>query len=211
MLQTTINVARNFGHVFWASLIGGVISLLFSAWFSLTLVAVYVKFQPDSAGCGSGGGSCSNAAVTGIIAFVTFAGYWISEWLKNTIYSVVAGVYGSWYFCSGRPGGMPSGITRGALRRAMTYSFGSISFGSLVVALISMLRHIVSVAQVSLNCTSFAHDWRLMPQQQTEAGEGNILGTALYCILGCIISSECFSAYVLFFGISREFCSFNLR
>ena len=65
---------------------------------------------------------------------------------------------------------MPSGVTRGALRRSLTYSFGSISFGSLVVALINMLRQAVSIAQ------------------QTEAGEGNIVGTIAYCILGCIIS-----------------------
>ena len=171
MLQTTITVARGFGHVFLASFIGGLLSLLFSAWFSVTLVAVYVKYQPQSSGCGtSGGAACSNAAVVGIIAFVTFAGYWISEWLKNTIYSVVAGVYGSWYFSGGQTQNMPSNITRGALRRSLTYSFGSISFGSLVVAVINMIRHIISVAQ------------------QSEAGEGNIVGTILYCILGCIIS-----------------------
>ena len=90
--------------------------------------------------------------------------------MKNTIYSVIAGVYGSWYFCSGRPGGMPSGVTRGALRRSLTYSFGSISFASLVVALINMLRQAVSIAQ------------------QTEAGEGNLIGSILFCVLGCIIS-----------------------
>ena len=77
MLQTAIDVARSFGHIFLTSFIGGVISLVFSAWFSVTLVAVYVKFQPQSAGCGtSGGAACSNAAVTGLITFVTFAGYW---------------------------------------------------------------------------------------------------------------------------------------
>ena len=76
MLQTTIDVARNFGHVFLTSFVGGVISLLFSAWFSVTLVAVYVKFQPASTGCSSGGGSCSSATVIGLLVFLTFAGYW---------------------------------------------------------------------------------------------------------------------------------------
>ena len=42
---------------------------------------------------------------------------------------------------------MPSGATRGAAKRAFTYSFGSISFGSLVVALINMVRQAVSIAQ----------------------------------------------------------------
>jgi len=55
--------------------------------------------------------------------------YWISEFLKNMIHVMISGVYASWYFAGDHD--MPKGATRGAARRAMTYSFGSISFGSL--------------------------------------------------------------------------------
>lgn len=70
------------------------------AWFSVTLVAIYVKYEPNSGGsnpaCSSGSvGGCSSAKVIGLLVFVTFASYWITEWIKNTIYSTVAGVYGS--------------------------------------------------------------------------------------------------------------------
>lgn len=74
-----------------------------------------------------------------------------------------------WFFCAGKPGGMPKGATRGAFRRAMTYSFGSISFGSLIVALINMLRQAVSIAQ------------------QQEAQSGNMVASIAFCILGCFI------------------------
>ncbi|KAL8890787.1 MAG: hypothetical protein Q9215_002091 [Flavoplaca cf. flavocitrina] len=175
MLQQTMDVAKSFGHVFLVSAIGGIVSVAFGAWFSVTLVAIYVKYEPSSGGtnpaCSSGsGGSCSSAKVIGLIFFVTFAAYWITEWLKNTIHSVIAGVYGSWFFCAGKPGGMPSGATRGAFRRSMTYSFGSISFGSLVVAIINMLRQAVSIAQ------------------HREAAEGNIVASIAFCCLGCLIS-----------------------
>ncbi|KAL8677749.1 MAG: hypothetical protein Q9186_005859 [Xanthomendoza sp. 1 TL-2023] len=174
MLQQTMDVAKSFGHVFLVSAIGGIVSVAFGAWFSVTLVAIYVKYQPSSGGtnpaCSSGsGGTCSSAKVIGLIVFVTFAGYWITEWIKNTIHSVIAGVYGSWFFCAGKPGGMPSGATRGAFRRSITYSFGSISFGSLVVALINMVRQAVSIAQ------------------QQEAQQGNIVASMAFCCLGCII------------------------
>jgi len=174
MLQTAMDVAKNFGHVFLVSFIGGLASLLFGAWFSVTLVAIYVKYEPNSSGrnssCQSGSSStCSTAKVIGLIVFITFAGYWITEWIKNTMHSVVAGVYGSWFFCGGKPGGMPKGATRGAFRRAMTYSFGSISFGSLIVALVNMLRQAVSIAQSS------------------EAGQGNMVASILFCVLGCFI------------------------
>ena len=65
---------------------------------------------------------------------------------------------------------MPSGATRGAFRRAMTYSFGSISLGSLIVALINMLRQAVSIAQ------------------RQEAQSGNMVASIAFCVLGCFIS-----------------------
>lgn len=64
---------------------------------------------------------------------------------------------------------MPKGVTRGAFRRSMTYSFGSISFGSLIVALINMLRQAVSIAQ------------------QQEAQSGNMIASIAFCVLGCFI------------------------
>lgn len=172
MLQTSVDVARNYGHVFLVSAIGGLLALAFAAWYSVTLAAVYVRYAPNSSTC-SNDNSCSYAKVIGLIAFITFAAYWISEWLKNTIYATIAGVYGSWFFCTGKSAGwsgLPTGATRGALRRATTYSFGSISFGSLIVALINCVRQIVSVAQ------------------QQEAGQGNAAAACALCVLGCIIS-----------------------
>lgn len=187
MLQQTMDIAKGFGHVFLASALGGIAALAFGAWFSVTLVAVYVKYEPSSGGSTNRGGrntgvgrnnpacssstssSCSSAKVIGLLVFITFAGYWITEWIKNTLHSTIAGVYGSWFFCSGKPGGMPKGATRGAFRRAMTYSFGSISFGSLVVALINMLRQAVSIAQ------------------QQEAQSGNMVASIAFCLLGCLI------------------------
>ncbi|MCJ1423394.1 putative choline transporter, neither null mutation nor overexpression affects choline transport [Sticta canariensis] len=187
MLQQTMDIAKGFGHVFLASALGGIAALAFGAWFSVTLVAVYVKYESNSSGSTNGGGrttgagrtnpacsssrssSCSSAKVVGLVVFITFAGYWITEWIKNTLHSTIAGVYGSWFFCSGKPGGMPKGPTRGAFRRAITYSFGSISFGSLVVALINMLRQAVSIAR------------------QQEAQSGNVVASIAFCLLGCFI------------------------
>ncbi|KAK5086113.1 pH nine-sensitive protein 1 [Lithohypha guttulata] len=175
MLQQAQDIARmKRVHVFMVSFIGGVVALAFSAWFSVTLVAVYAAYMPSNAGANanpacSTAGACSSAKVIGLIVFITFAGYWISEFLKNTIHTVIAGVYGSWYFCAGKPGGIPKGATMGALKRATTYSFGSISFGSLIVAIINMLRQACSIAK------------------SQSAQDGNIVGVVFWCILGCLI------------------------
>ncbi|KAF4308216.1 putative protein pns1 protein [Botryosphaeria dothidea] len=167
MLQTAIDVSKNYGHVYLVSAIGGLIGAAFGAWYSVTLVAVYVKYEPGSnPACSTGAGGCGKGKVIGLLVFITFAAYWISEWLKNTIHTTISGVYGSWYFCSHN---MPKGATRGAFKRSITYSFGSISFGSLVVAIINCLRQLCSIAQ------------------QQNAAEGNLVGSILFCVLGCFI------------------------
>jgi Plasma-membrane choline transporter len=97
---------------------------------------------------------------------VTFAAYWISEVIKNVVHATIAGVYGSWFFCSHN---MPSGATRGALRRTMTYSFGSISLGSLLVAVINFFRQLCSIAQ------------------QDALGQSNILASVMFCLLQCFL------------------------
>lgn len=169
MLQTVIDVSKNYGHAFIVSLVGGLIATAYAAWFSVTFVAVYAKYYPGNPGCDASGGSCSKAKVIGLLVFITFASYWISEVIKNVIHCTISGVYGSWYFCANKPGGFPKGATRGAFKRSMTYSFGSISFGSLIEAIIQFLRQACSIAQ------------------QNEAAQGNIMGAIFFCILGCFI------------------------
>ena len=90
----------------------------------------------------------------------------LDRWLKNTIHVTISGVYGSWYFCGNN---FPRGATRGAFKRSVTYSFGSISLGSLIVAIINFLRQLCSAAQ------------------RSAAQDGNIFGTILFCCLGCLI------------------------
>ncbi|KAF2433548.1 DUF580-domain-containing protein [Tothia fuscella] len=167
MLQTSIDVSKKYGHVYLVSFIGGLIATALGAWYSVTLVAIYAKYQPGNNPACSASGSCSSATVIGLIAFVTFAMYWISEWLKNTIHTTISGVYGSWYFCSYN---FPKGATRGAFKRSITYSFGSISLGSLIVAIINCLRQLCSIAQNS------------------NAGQGNMVASIMFCVLGCLIS-----------------------
>jgi hypothetical protein len=75
MLQTSVDVARNYGHVFIVSALGGFAALAFGAWYSVTFAAVYVRFAPDSNTCNANGSSCSYSTVIGLLVFITFAGY----------------------------------------------------------------------------------------------------------------------------------------
>lgn len=80
MLRTAIDVSKNYGHVYMVSLVGGILAAALGAWYSVTLVAIYVKYEPgNNPACSTGAGGCSSAKVIGLIVFVTFAMFWISE------------------------------------------------------------------------------------------------------------------------------------
>lgn len=170
LFQTVVDVSKNYGHVYLVSFLGGLTAALFAAWFAATMVAVYIRFQPgNNPSCSTtagASGDCSKATVIGLMVYITFAGYWITEWLKNTIHTTISGVYGAWYF---NPNNPSKGATRGAARRALTYSFGSISLGSLLVAILDMLRLACSVAR------------------NQSGGSGNLVADCAFCILQCIL------------------------
>ncbi|PFH57097.1 hypothetical protein XA68_15515 [Ophiocordyceps unilateralis] len=168
MLKTSIDVSKRYGHVYLVSLLGGLVAVGLAAWYGVSVIAIYARFGPDR-NCNSQASSCSSGTAIGLIAFVTFAMYWVSEWLKNTVHTTISGVFGSWYFC---PHNFPKAATRGALKRSLTYSFGSISLGSLLVAIVNFLRQVCSIAG------------------QQAANDGGVMDIAFYVIsllVGCLL------------------------
>lgn len=73
--------------------------------------------------------------------YLLFSFYWVSQVIKNVVHVTAAGVFASWYFLHGTVG-VPPNPTLGSFKRATTTSFGSICFGSLIVALLRTLRMI---------------------------------------------------------------------
>ena len=62
--------------------------------------------------------------------------FWGVNVLQGVIHATTCGVVAMWYFTGGA---MPRNPTLGALRRACSFSFGSICLGSLIVAVINTL------------------------------------------------------------------------
>ncbi|CDK27676.1 unnamed protein product [Kuraishia capsulata CBS 1993] len=169
VLQIVIGVVRVHPYTWIVSLIGALVSGAFAALFSATIVATYLKWNQNDSNPNCQSGSCSSAKVKGILVFVFFAGYYISEVIRNVIHVTVSGIYGTWYYMSKSDQGMPKYPALGAFKRAMTYSFGSICFGSLIVSLIQLL-------QTGL---------RILKQDALNSGEtcGAIAVTVIQCIV----------------------------
>jgi len=75
------------------------------------------------------------------ITFLFFLSYyWVHQVLQNTMHVTSAGVIGTWWFDPDEASSFCSTAISDSFARATTYSFGSICFGSLLVALIQALR-----------------------------------------------------------------------
>jgi hypothetical protein len=82
----------------------------------------------------------SNNAVTWV--WLLFF-YWTTQVLSGIVHVTTCGVVGMWYFTGNS---MPQNPTLGALRRASTFSLGSICFGSLIIAILKLIRAMANQA-----------------------------------------------------------------
>jgi len=131
LLHTVAHLTREYPATIYVALAGAAVQLV---WLGLWTVAV---------GCTS---ERPNQAVVLVLLVLSFL--WTSQLIKAVLHTTVAGTVASWYFLHPN---VPRNPTSRALRRALTTSFGSLCFGSLVAATLSTLR---SVANTGSNrCT----------------------------------------------------------
>ncbi|KAL7579981.1 hypothetical protein ACA910_004974 [Epithemia clementina (nom. ined.)] len=75
------------------------------------------------------------------IVFLMFLSYyWTHQVLQNTMHVTTAGVIGTWWFAPAEADRFWATALTDSLIRATTYSFGSICFGSFLVAFVQALR-----------------------------------------------------------------------
>jgi hypothetical protein len=58
MLRTSIDISKRYGHVYLVSFLGGLAGVALAAYYSITLVVVYVKYEPGN------NPACSPVSVT---------------------------------------------------------------------------------------------------------------------------------------------------
>lgn len=166
LLKTVIDATKDHPSVYFWALLGLLVQTLFSIWTSWTLIAVYQRFSPSGAASRTGGNTGSGA-VTGLVVFVAFDFYWTSELIKAVFFTTVSGVFGVWYYSM--PGEKQRGVSFKSFGRASTYSLGSLAFGSLIIAILDLLRGLLSAVQSS------------------EGAEGDMVGAAIACVVGCLL------------------------
>ncbi|GMG28133.1 unnamed protein product [Ambrosiozyma monospora] len=164
VLTIAIDVMKAYPSTIVISFIGFVVMGAFSFLFTTTITASYMKWGDETRN------SSNNAKLTGLLVFIFFAGYYITEVLRNIIHVTVSGIFGTWYYLSKSDQGVPKHQAWGAFKRAMTYCFGSICFGSLIVTFIQLLKQFIQILR------------------QNAMGNGELCETILFFCLECFIS-----------------------
>lgn len=138
------------------------------AWTMLwTLVMVGVQDSLQTCEQVDGVNVCSKPNY--LYLFLLFVSYFFThQVLQNTIHTTIAGVVGTWWFVPSESGFCGKAVC-GSFFRTITTSFGSVCFGSLIVAIIQAIRQLVESAR-----------------QNDEIG--NALSCCIDCILGIIES-----------------------
>lgn len=108
---------------------------------------------------------CSNPNY--LYLFLLFVSYYFThQVLQNTIHTTIAGVVGTWWFIPEESGFCGKAVC-GSFFRTITTSFGSVCFGSLIVAIIEATRQLVET-------------------MKNNDDIGPALACCIDCILGCI-------------------------
>lgn len=120
---------------------------------------------------GSEGGTtttCEANLSWGYFFLLLLSVFWSQQVFQNTIHTVIAGVVSTWWFVPEDASSCCSVAIKDSFVRATTSSFGSICFGSLLVAIIQTLRAMVENAR--------------------NDGDNNGCEAFLLCLVDCLLS-----------------------
>ena len=139
MLQSVIEVLREYPAMLFTVLGSVIVGAGILAFWAYSLLTAYALYRDPKDGNPKG-------PFYGFSLFFLFSFYWSNQVIKNVTHTTLCGVYASYYFLEGSGQNIVS-PTKSSFKRAITYSFGSICYGSLIIAVIQFLRHLTNNAR----------------------------------------------------------------
>ncbi len=161
-------IQKNFGVVFIVLIFGGVCMFGYiMLWIGSFIGVVNIEDTCDHDG--------DNCQLTFhhphyIVLWVFFL-FWTQQVFKNVIHTSVAGIVGTWYYDPNDANSCCSTSIGQSFRRSLTFSFGSICFGSLCVAILQTLDWMVN----------------MLRNEREQNGQDNFAVSLLLCCLDCIL------------------------
>ncbi|KAL6617660.1 DUF580-domain-containing protein [Neocallimastix californiae] len=167
MLKTVTSITRRFPATIFVGFVGCVVATIWYGVIMVTLVASITYLSEEYEG-----------AAYVVYVFLLFSFYFSSQVINNVVHVTISGVFATYYF----RGVVDQGTnkieidvknpTMKSFKRAMTTSFGSICFGSLIIAVIQTLE---AIARQIKNQSANDENYILC-----------IIACCIECILSCI-------------------------
>lgn len=179
MLKLVVSAMTKYPSTILVSFMSSIITAFISIVYMVSLVMI-VNWRTlgDDTNCPHTNGNdvCVSTVSIFVYLFAMFSGFYIFQVLQNTTHVILAGVFSSWYFFDTYPEqSKPKTPAFGAIRRAFTYCFGSICFGSLLVSLVQTLRMSLQLVKSRLQS---------IRQQDNESnGDASLLTCFLLCFV----------------------------
>uniref|UniRef100_A0A7S2A6J5 Choline transporter-like protein n=1 Tax=Trieres chinensis TaxID=1514140 RepID=A0A7S2A6J5_TRICV len=113
----------------------------------------FMREQIDEEDASVGGNDQGEISALGgfVIFMFLLSFYWTNQVINGVVRTTIAGVIGTWWFSPLEASSFCSSAVRDSLSRSTTYSFGSICFGSLIVAIIQVMRNSLERARNDRN------------------------------------------------------------
>ena len=112
---------------------------------TLVLIGIYVTLYCDADNV------CNGNPSMGYFFLLLLSFYFTTQVLQNSVHVTVAGTVGTWWYSPEDASCCCSSAIIGSMVRTMTTSFGSICFGSLIVAILQAVRTLVNVLRTEDN------------------------------------------------------------
>ncbi|CAO3677145.1 unnamed protein product [Rhizopus stolonifer] len=144
MLKTIVETTRKYPSTIVVGIISLIVQTAFSFLFMFTVIGIYQAWYSSSS---------NNSRLNCAMVFLVFSFYWTSQVITYVTHVTLAGLFATVYFLN-------DGIKHpiwGSAKRALTTSFGSICFGSLLIAIINLIRYFLQIARSNTDnaCAAF--------------------------------------------------------
>jgi len=158
ILSTVAGLIKKYPATTAVPFVAAIVHLVWNVVWIFAFVTAYTLSIPNDPNNGT------DLSVLVYVVFVFFY-YWAGQVFANTVHVTICGVFATWYFQMQNM----QNPTSNSAKRALTTSFGSICYGSLLVAIIKTLRFLAQQAQGNNNNGAMA-----------------IVACIIVCILRCI-------------------------
>ena len=189
-LNTGLTAVKANGGIVIMSYVLVAASFLYMMLWMVALVGVYDKLNLITTDAQGNVQFTGDQLNWGYFFLLLVALFWSEQVFQNTIHATVAGVVSTWWFVPEEANSCCSKGIWGSFIRSTTTSFGSICFGSLLVAIIKALRVMVESAR-----------------SDSEGGCAAFLLCLVDCLLSCLEGIlEYFNKFAYIYGKAMLQC-----